>query len=34
MSDGKFRLTLDSAVVDQYGLVASDLELTDEGRPG
>ena len=33
MSDGKFRLTLDSAVVDQYGLVAQvTLEaLTDEG---
>ena len=33
VSDGKFRLTLDSAVVDQYGLVAQvTLEaLTDEG---
>ena len=33
VSDGKFRLTLDNAVVDQYGLVAQvTLEaLTDEG---
>ena len=35
VSDGKFRLTLDSAVVDQYGLVAQvTLEALTDGRPG